>query len=88
MNIRKFCAALVLTATLILPVFAGETQFPGVTSSPDTTQQCVTGETQFPGAAPDCPSPTADTTEVYAIDAVDPVMGITLTLLESLLSFF
>lgn len=86
---RKFCAALVLAATLVLPVFAGEIQFPGSKSTSDPQQQCVTGEIQFPGATPDdCKSLTADTTDTAYGIAVDPITEMTLTLLESLLSIF
>lgn len=81
---RKFCAALVLSAALILPVFAGETQFPGATTttttSTESTEQCTSGETQFPGTISDCETP--DEGEV----AVDPATGMMLTLLEGLLS--
>jgi hypothetical protein len=86
---RKFCAALVLSAALILPVFAGETQFPGATSttttssSQTTTEQCASGETQFPGATSNCETPIEEEEA-----ALDPATGMMLTLLEGLLSLF
>ena len=80
---RKFCAALVLSAMLILPVFAGETQFPGVTSSSEPTEQCTSGETQFPGTTSDCEeTSTEDEVEL------DPATEMMITLLEGLLSLF
>jgi hypothetical protein len=86
---RKFCAALVLSAALILPVFAGETQFPGAdttttttSSSQTTTELCASGETQFPGATSNCETSIEDEA------ALDPATGMMLTLLEGLLSLF
>lgn len=79
---RKFCAALVLMAALVLPVFAGDTQFPGITSSSQPTEQCTLGDTQFPGAISNCEASIED--EV----ALDPTTGMILTILEGLLSLF
>lgn len=82
---RKFCAALVLSAMLILPVFAGETQFPGAINSSEPieqSEQCTAGETQFPGTINGCEIPTKGEL------TLDPATEMMLTLLESLLSLF
>jgi hypothetical protein len=82
---RKFCAALALTVALVLPVSAGDIQFPGAansTSSALTEQQCTAGDIQFPGATSEC-APQSEG-EV----ALDPATEMMLTLLEGLISLF
>lgn len=79
---RKFCAALVLTAALVLPVYAGDTQFPGVNSTSEQTELCASGDTQFPGTTSGCEIPTKGGV------TLDPATEMMMTLLESLLSLF
>jgi hypothetical protein len=82
-NLRQFCAAIVITLALTFSAFAGDINAPGIsTQPPPPPQPSATGKIGRSGVV--C---TSDMTCSGAV-ALDPLTEITLTMLESMLSYF
>lgn len=78
-NLRRFCAAAVLTSVLAFSAFAGDISCPGVIPPP---QPLMISETDTPGAT------STGETSVPGEVALDPVTEAALGLLQNLLSLF
>jgi hypothetical protein len=78
---RKFVAASVLVVALACSVFAGDVQYPNVTSPPPPPP--AAGDVQYPAATdtPDGDMPSPGTT-------MDSVTGVALYLLQSTVALF
>jgi hypothetical protein len=78
-NVRKFCAALVLTLSFALPALAGDMPAPGMTAAQPKQEYSVT-------------STVSETSESawggVSAPELDPLTALTLSLLESILSIF
>jgi hypothetical protein len=79
-RLHHFCVASVLTFALAISAFAGDINC-GVTSAPPPQQSAVTDDIHTGGTAT---SETSSAETVY----IDPVTGIALDILQSLLSLF
>ena len=84
-NLRKVCAAVLLTLAIAVPTFPGEISCPGVSAYHEHSLS-VSGEISCPGnsltSEPDAPEISPATT------ALDPVTSFTMGLLQSLMSLF
>ena len=72
-----------LVFALTCYAFAGEVQYPGITSPPPATTE---GEMHYPGVA--SPSETADGDTQFPGVAVDSVTGMAVTLWQSAMALF
>jgi hypothetical protein len=79
-HLRHFCIATILTFTLAFSAFAGDIHC-GVVSDPPSQQSAAAGDMATEPSAAD---ETSGTETAY----VDPVTGLALDLLQSLLSLF
>ncbi|HEX8709746.1 MAG TPA: hypothetical protein VF723_16010 [Pyrinomonadaceae bacterium] len=80
-NFQRFCVSLLLTLMIALTAFAGDMDFPGVTSTPPPpSQTSATGDMTCPGAN------AAGDMQFPGVTAIDPMTEITLDLLQSLMS--
>lgn len=74
---QRLCAAVALTLTLTLPVFAGEMSTgPGITSPPPSAPASATAQGEM------------DTGAGYAATADDSIAEVALSFLQSVLSLF
>lgn len=87
-NFNQFCrkclAVCILVLTLACSTFAGEMQYPGVSTPPPPVT--TTGEIGFPGVASS--TETADGEMQYPGVTLDSVTGMAITLWQSTLALF
>lgn len=79
-RLRYFCAITILTSALTLSAFAGTIEC-GVVAPPPPQQSAVMGDIHC-GVTATCATPGAE------IVVIDPVTGLALNILQSLLSLF
>ncbi|HKS29220.1 MAG TPA: hypothetical protein VJS44_15435 [Pyrinomonadaceae bacterium] len=58
-SVRRLCGAFILTLALNFSAFAGDVQFPGVTSPPPDQQTSAPGDIQLPSATGEIQTPGA-----------------------------
>jgi hypothetical protein len=81
--VQKFCAATILTLLLTFSASAGDILLPGARDTAPPPQSSVTSDAYTPEVPED-----ADDLVISDLTELDPITGITLSLLQSLLSLF
>jgi hypothetical protein len=85
-QLKQLCAAVLLTLALALSAFAGNMEYPGVTSQ--STQPSATGNMDTPAVTSSQPSAAGEMSAPGATTSIDPLTVLALGLLQNALLLF